>query len=88
MLEKLHIIITIAAAIVTTAVCALMGYRLTHSALLIIITIAVFYMIGSAIKIYTDAVIFPVKEEEFIPDSIQFLETDQQPEDNTGEAEA
>ncbi len=62
-LEKLHIIITLFAALVVTIVCILTDTALFNASLRLIVTIVSFYFIGLFAKMYLEKNVFPKQEE-------------------------
>jgi len=50
--EKIHIIITIFAALLMTVYCIIFYQGLTRTAICLIVTIIVFYVLGSMVKSY------------------------------------
>jgi len=62
-LDKLHIIITILAAIVMAAACALLGYPLEKTAAVLSVTIVCFLVIGLAVRGYAKRNLVSKKDE-------------------------
>lgn len=64
MFEKFHIYITLIAALITTVFSILFYDSLIRLAISVIVTIVVFYIIGSFVKEYLIKLFTPPEEEE------------------------
>lgn len=68
MIEKIHIYITIIAAMIVNIACLLMSSSLFNTSVCLVVTIVVFYFIGLYVRGFFQKVLFPPKTEESLID--------------------
>jgi hypothetical protein len=67
-LDKLHIYLCIVAAFTVTVVCIVRNESLYRLAIWVILTVAVFYIVGQAIRMYISSYVFPKPDEGTLGD--------------------